>query len=150
MCRQALVREMRVPRTLLDYLRFRRQRGRRYLTELSRSYPGNPDLRGWKVAQRIRQWQMTWVPRITVVAGILAAVLLASPHWPWVLGAAAWFALFSVLLLAGARRFANHREQIGPVRWGWAGICCAFLTLVSLLLLDTPFFAAGPAHGGHR
>lgn len=148
MCRQALVREMRVPQTLLDYLRFRHQRGGRYLTELSRSYPGNPGLQGWKIAQRIRQLQMTWVPRMAMLVGILAAGLIASPHWPWVLGAAAWFALFSLLLMAGARRFANHREQIGLVRWSWAGIGCAFLTLISLLLLDTPFFAGGSSHGG--
>ena len=43
-----------------------------------------------------------------------------------------------------------HREKIGMVRWVWAGIRWAFLTLISLLLLDTPFFAGGPSDGGRR
>jgi len=141
-CRQARVREMRVPKTFKDYLRFRCQRGRRYLTELSRSYPDSTGLWVWKIGQRIRRMQMTWVPIIAVVFVILAGILSASPEWPWVLGVASWFGLFSLSFMIYAHRFSRHSEEVGLVRWSLIGIRFALLTLISLLFIKTLIFCS--------
>lgn len=148
-CPQAHVRELRVPRTLPDYLHYRRQRGQRYRAELSRTYLGRGVWQGWKIQQWVRYWQMTWLPRIALLVALLTAILLATPLWQWGLVVILWMTLSSLALLSGARKFMRPgKKKSGLVRWSWAGIRWGFLTLFALLFLPLPYFSKGRNDGG--
>jgi cellulose synthase/poly-beta-1,6-N-acetylglucosamine synthase-like glycosyltransferase len=147
-CPLARVRELRVPRSFPDYLRYRRRRGSRYLAELSESSGGPRTPRGWRTAQLVRRWQMTWLPRLVVLAAVLAAVLAGSSLWPWAVAVPAGLAVSAVPFLLAARRSAWGCREAGLLPWGWAGIRCVGLTLISLLLLEVPLAARTSGPGG--
>lgn len=101
-CPQAIVRELRVPHNIREYLGYRSRRGGRYLRALTPSAGLSRARPAGRWVVRLRRWQMRWVPPLALLAGMVGAVLLASPHWPWVIGAAAWMIASACLLVRQA------------------------------------------------
>lgn len=90
--RTAWATEVRVPRTAHDLLRYRRRRGAEYLRELCRAPSTRVPIGAW-VARCMRLFHFRVTPALTALVGVLAVVLLCSPHWRWPLIASAGFLL---------------------------------------------------------
>ena len=131
----AIARELRVPQTIREYLRFRRRRGASYVNEVVNS-PScqNPPLK-WKLARWVRLWQFRGLPALGIVA-LSAATLLAFSRFR--LALLAFLALFGLsVALQASLLFGRSQDKpgffglaMGTVRFSW-------LTFVSLVALNS-------------
>lgn len=107
--RTAWATEVRVPRTAQDLLSFRRRRGRDYLRELCRA-PVTPVPIGARVARWMRLFHFRVTPALAALVGVLAVVLLFSPHWHWPLIAGIGLLLPPVALVVFAHADGSRRQ----------------------------------------
>jgi len=132
-CREARIKELRVPQTLRDMLRYRRRRGAGYLAELRHPQRGVVRSSRWRLARFARLWHFLVTPKLAVMVLSLALFLLATPRWPWPLFV---FPAFALPLLA-----ALYSTGLGSGKDRWwrvplVAVSYSALILVSLLTLD--------------
>jgi len=131
LCRRALATELRVPRTVQEFVTFRRRRGTGYLRELRRTRPAAAPLR-WHLVQAVRLYHFFVMPVLAAATAVAALMLLATPDRLWPVVAAATFAV-----PASAALFASSTLGEGR-RWWRLGLAAgrlAGLTWFSLLAL---------------
>jgi cellulose synthase/poly-beta-1,6-N-acetylglucosamine synthase-like glycosyltransferase len=92
-CPTAHATEVRVPRSLAELIRYRRRRGEAYVRALGSTSPDRGSPLGCRVARLVRLWHFRVSPKISLVLVLVGAGLLWTPHWPWVVAAAAAFAV---------------------------------------------------------
>lgn len=133
-CRQARADEIRVPQTASDLVRFRRKRGKAYLTELKRISKFSKSPLKWKLAHRIRLWHFLITPKAIPFFIILAILLIFTPYWPHVLIIFGGFILSVFLAM-----FISDTKKGMQCRW-WqlpiAVLRLAVLTVASMLTLN--------------
>lgn len=141
-CRTANAVEIRVPQTVREFLHFRRRRASAYVTELLRSTPPGGAARGYRLMRRLRLWHLRSAPRLSCALLLAGAVLVCTPHWPWVV---------ITLIAFLAPGVATARISIKPGafgswwRLGWTAARLCGITCLSLLFLSrwSPAFAGG-------
>lgn len=144
-CRTAHATEIRVPRSVQEFVRFRRRRGASYVYELLRLPKNGHSPLGWRVARFMRLLHFLVAPKVGVVLVILAFVLLGTQYWPWPLLTFAAFAgsALSVLFASTTLAGDGHRWwRLIPIAIRWLG-----LTAASMLTLGS-YPSAGGAIGG--
>jgi hypothetical protein len=131
--REAVARELRVPQTIREFLRFRRRRGASYLNEILHFQHPAEAPAAWRLARFIRLWQFVGVPWLGGAAIVMAALLLATASWPLVPVVALAF-IVPCLSYADPRR----GRPVGGPRWPMLALAvCRYplLFLMSLLTL---------------
>lgn len=144
-CPKAIAYELRVPRTLREFVQFRRRRGASYINELIH-FPmhTNPPL-SWKLTRFIRLWQFSWISWLSSVAIVTACSLLTTHYRTYLI-------LPSLLLiLSGFLQvflLSSHTEK-RPGIWTMisASIRYAIFLLISLLSLKKFPALLGPTGG---
>jgi cellulose synthase/poly-beta-1,6-N-acetylglucosamine synthase-like glycosyltransferase len=144
-CRTAGAVEVRVPQTASELVRFRRRRGRAYLSELKNfSLKADAPL-GWRIKRLISLWHFLVTPKVVVLLTVSACLLLGSPFWPWPIVALGAFALPSLTALAASRSLAG-----GGFRWWRLPLALGrlvVLTVVSMLTLRPQELSQSPFGG---
>lgn len=132
--RDAIAEEMRVPQTIMEFLRFRRRRGASYMNEIMHfPHPAGAPA-SWRVARLVRLWQFVGAPWLGATAVITSVPVLATPYWPCVPAAALVFVLPSlILILALLGRPGDGGRRLAMV----PAVCrYFFLLLVSLVAIQ--------------
>ncbi len=144
LCPAAEATEVRVPQTIRELVRFRRRRGGVYMAELLRDGDRTPGALGHRVARHVRLWHFLVTPHLGAALGLLAGVLLWSPHWPWLLLTAGAFTVPAAgALLASATLAAEGLHRLAPAA---ARLCAAvWLALLTLERPPPPHAASGEA-----
>jgi cellulose synthase/poly-beta-1,6-N-acetylglucosamine synthase-like glycosyltransferase len=109
LCRQARARELRVPQSFAELLRFRRRRGRGYLDALDAAPAGGH--RGARLARAVRRFHFRVTPLAALALLGLGLTVLETAAWPLVPIAAAGFAL-PLAALAWRTRSRDSRPQL--------------------------------------
>jgi cellulose synthase/poly-beta-1,6-N-acetylglucosamine synthase-like glycosyltransferase len=143
-CREALVRELRVPQTLDEFFKFRRRRGTAYLAELLHPPPLARSTSGWRLARGMRLWHFLVTPKIAVALLALSLFLLATSYR---IGPIVVFAAFALPLLAALLSSSLRKEKNGWWRLPLAAGRYLALTLASLLALSPRSHIQGPLGG---
>jgi cellulose synthase/poly-beta-1,6-N-acetylglucosamine synthase-like glycosyltransferase len=142
--RKARARELRVPQTLKQMIRFRRRRGASYLAELRKSATKAASPPGWRLARFMKICHFSVVPKIAVVLVIFSFILLGTGYWPWPLVAFFAFALPLSLFL-----FSPLFKGEGIHWWKLPLVLSRYFafTLASLLTLNPDSPHQGPVGG---
>lgn len=97
-CPTARATELRVPHTLMEFVRFRRRRGVAYAAAL-RGALKDSGFRGvCGLANLMRLWHFVVTPKLTITVVVLGFLLLWTSHLYWVLVV---FGIFSLSVAAG-------------------------------------------------
>lgn len=130
----AIADEIRTPQNLKELLRFRRRRGKGYLSELLLFPILTPAPLRWHIFRSVRIWHFIVAPRLTVAMIVLGIVSAFFANWEVVLAGISIFALSTMSVLF-------------PLNWslgnayGWkrmAFACMRYVALIffSLITLD--------------
>ena len=140
-CKQAKAKEIRVPHTLKEMIKFRRYRGTAYLHELDRARIG---LKGWGgriLTGMVHRWYIKRAPFVFALFVILGCGLIYIETWSW----PAWFMILFVISLLVVLRFYKIRyapedslgvQLLSFVRMAYVDGCS--MTLISLKKKNTP------------
>jgi cellulose synthase/poly-beta-1,6-N-acetylglucosamine synthase-like glycosyltransferase len=93
LCPTAHATEVRVPQSPGELVRYRRRRGGAYVRALGSALPERGSPLGCRVARSVRLWHLRVSPKISLALVLVGALLLWTPHWPWVVTIAAAFAV---------------------------------------------------------
>ena len=145
--RGAVATEYRVPRTAVEFIRFRRRRGACYLKELrffAGRRPAGPA--GWRLARFMRHWQIRATPWLGAAAALSGAALLGGGRWPLPLAAALLFYLPAAVYASGLARRSGETAawSVGSVTL----VRYLVLMLASLLALKILPGELSPKGGG--
>jgi cellulose synthase/poly-beta-1,6-N-acetylglucosamine synthase-like glycosyltransferase len=145
LCRGATAYEVRAPQSLREYLQFRRRRGTGYLTELRRQAGLSHAPWWWRLAQRLKIWHFTTAPKLCVALVLTGLPLVATSHWPVVVGAG----LASLIPWLAAVGAVNRRlyRRVGWAAATFAGVRFTALIAVSLLALPSSTAVQVPRGG---
>lgn len=141
LCRAARARELRVPQSIGELLRYRRRRGRSYLHALDTAPRGGH--RGARLARAVRRFHFRVTPVAALVALGLGLAVLETAAWPLVPIAGASFAL-PFAALAWKARPRDSRPQLAL-----ACVRLLAVTWLAMLLLPRRAAVAAPAPRPH-
>jgi len=131
--RTALAAETRVPRTAVEFIRFRRRRGGGYLAELSQIKPNKNSPPGYRIARIMRLWHFRAVPKLAIGVVLSCIALLFTPYKLWVI------AVFAGLLAPGLIPLLRYNLIPGKKRnclkTIWAAGRLAVLSIAAMLTL---------------
>lgn len=137
-CRRAIAEEVRVPQTASDLVRFRRKRGKAYLTELKRHPQFKHASFRWQFVNKIRLWHFLVTPKIIPVFLLLAVSLILGRYRLQVL-----LVLFGFVLSIGLALFVSNTAKSLKCKW-WRLPLAAFRLAV---LIVTSMFTMNKAQG---
>jgi len=134
LCPSAMAAEIRTPQNLKDLLRFRRRRGKGYLSELLLFPILTPAPLRWHIFRGVRIWHFIVAPRLTLVMILLGTASAFFTNWQVVLAAILVFAISTISVLFPLNR--NLGYAFGWKRLAFSCIRYVALIFFSLLTLD--------------
>lgn len=130
----AIANEIRTPQSLKGLLRFRRRRGKGYLSELLLFPILTPAPLRWHIFRGVRIWHFIIAPRLTIVMIFLGAAAALFTNWQIVLVVLSVFVLSTISVLFSLNR--NLGNTFGWKRLAFGCLRYVALIFVSLLTLD--------------
>ncbi|UCC39059.1 MAG: glycosyltransferase [Candidatus Aminicenantes bacterium] len=133
-CRKAEAKEIRVPQTVTDFMRFRRYRGAGYKKELVRSKQYTQAPLSWRLVRRIRLWHFSWTPVLVFSLAVSALVLFWTPFWQLSVFILLAFSVPIFVVPFVSKTLKNYSKQLW--RLGLASGRLIILIFLSLLTLN--------------
>ncbi|MFC2165271.1 glycosyltransferase [Acidobacteriota bacterium] len=132
-CHKAHAIETRVPQTVAEFIKFRRRRGRSYISELlgTKNYRHAPY--AFQLGHLMRLWHYFIVPKIGIGIALLSLALLFSPYRIWLIPSFIGLAAPALILILASSIASG--EKFRWFKLCWASVRLFVLTSIALLAL---------------